>query len=75
MRHLNTLTRREREVLGLLSLGRQNKEIALVLRIAEHTVEQHLRHIYEKLGVGNRTEAGMLYWKPDDDSQHNGNPS
>lgn len=61
MRNRNTLTNREYEVLALVSNGQQNKEIALTLGIAEHTVEQHLKHIYQKLGVSNRTEAGMLF--------------
>jgi len=74
MGHLNTLTQRERQVLSLVSHGQQNKEIARALGIAEHTVEQHLKHVYQKLGVGNRTEAGLLYCGQDNDFQHNGNP-
>ena len=62
MSHLNTLTQREGEVLACVSRGQQNKEIALALGIAVHTVEQHLKHIYQKLGIGNRTEAAVLYW-------------
>ena len=74
MSRLNTLTQREHEVLALVSRGQQNKEIALALSIAVHTVEQHLKHIYQKLGIGNRTEATVLYWRQDSDFQHNGNP-
>lgn len=66
MNHLNTLTQRESEVLARVSHGQQNKEIALALGIAVHTVEQHLKHIYQKLGIGNRTEAAVLYWRKDD---------
>lgn len=57
-----SLTKREQDVLCLLSKGLQNKEIAQLLHIAEHTVEQHLRRIYQKFGVSNRTEAGII-WK------------
>lgn len=55
------LSIREKDVLSYLSKGLQNKEIAKILQIAEHTVEQHLSRIYRKLGVSNRIEASMLY--------------
>jgi DNA-binding NarL/FixJ family response regulator len=74
MGQLDTLTKREYEVLILLSHGQQNKEIALALSIAEHTVEQHLKHIYQKLGVSNRTEAGILFRSESIDLLHSGNP-
>jgi two-component system response regulator DegU len=67
MRHLNTLTQREYDVLVLVARGQHNKEIANALGIATHTVEQHLKHIYQKLAVGNRAEATMLYWRQADD--------
>ncbi len=51
------LTEREGEVLQLLAHGFQNKQIALELRISEHTVKFHVSAIYAKLGVTNRTEA------------------
>lgn len=51
------LTRREVEILHLLARGRTNKEIAADLYISPLTVRTHLEHVYEKLGVGNRTEA------------------
>lgn len=51
------LTRREGEILRLLARGRTNKEIAADLYISPLTVRTHLEHVYEKLGVGNRTEA------------------
>ena len=51
------LTDRESEVLGLLSKGLANKQIALTLGISEHTVKFHVSSIYTKLNVTNRTEA------------------
>lgn len=51
------LTERETEVLGLLSKGLANKQIAASLGISEHTVKFHVSSIYTKLNVTNRTEA------------------
>jgi DNA-binding NarL/FixJ family response regulator len=69
MMHLERLTPREHEVLSLLSEGRQNKEIADALTISEGTVESHLKHIYVKLQVNNRTEASVLYLHNRDNSE------
>ena len=54
---MNDLTAREREVLSLLVEGKTNKEIGSVLDVTGRTVEQHLTHIYRKLGVSSRSEA------------------
>jgi DNA-binding NarL/FixJ family response regulator len=51
------LTRREEEILELVSKGYANKEIAAKLGTSVETVRVHLRHIYEKLHVHSRTEA------------------
>ena len=54
---VDPLTPREREVLQLAAEGLANKQIALALRISEHTVKFHLSSLYTKLGVTSRTEA------------------
>lgn len=51
------LTDREREILQLLVEGLVKKEIAARLDISFHTVDMHLRHIYEKLRVNTATGA------------------
>lgn len=51
------LSEREQEVLGLLVQGRSYKMIAAELAISFHTVNSHIRNIYDKLHVGNCTEA------------------
>jgi ATP/maltotriose-dependent transcriptional regulator MalT len=53
------LSNREEEVLGLVSQGLTNKEIAQTLFISEATAKVHVRHILEKLGVRSRTEAAL----------------
>jgi DNA-binding NarL/FixJ family response regulator len=52
-----SLTPREIEVLGLLALGLQNKEIASRLFITERTVKFHVSSLMHKLGAENRTET------------------
>jgi two-component system, NarL family, response regulator LiaR len=54
------LTRRERQVLELIALGRSNKRIAVELEIAEKTVKTHVGHVLAKLGVSDRTQAALL---------------
>ena len=54
---LEKLTPREREVLGLLTKGYPNKEIARKLELREITIKVHLKNVYRKLGVSNRTQA------------------
>ena len=53
------LTERETEILRLLSGGYSNKEIANSLRVAEGTVKNHVSNILSKLGVRDRTRAGL----------------
>jgi two-component system NarL family response regulator len=54
------LTPREVAVLELVAKGKSNKEIGTMLTLAEGTVKTHLKRIYEKLGVGDRTEAALM---------------
>ncbi|MFF7725409.1 LuxR C-terminal-related transcriptional regulator [Streptomyces sp. NPDC008001] len=56
-RPVSPLTRREREVLGLLRTGSSNREIGARLHLASSTVEFHVRNVLAKLGVKNRTAA------------------
>jgi len=51
------LTPREREVLDLVAEGRSNREIADVLFLSERTVENHVRHVLNKLDVPSRVAA------------------
>lgn len=53
------LTAREREVLGLVEDGLNNRQIARRLDIAERTVKSHLHNIFQRLGVNHRTEAAL----------------
>jgi DNA-binding NarL/FixJ family response regulator len=53
------LTPRETEILELLTRGRSNKEISSALRISEDTVKSHLKTLFAKLGVQDRTEAAI----------------
>jgi DNA-binding CsgD family transcriptional regulator len=55
------LTRREREVLELITSGATNIRIAEQLVISEGTVKSHVKHILRKLRVGNRAEAVARY--------------
>lgn len=56
----STLTERESEVLALLSQGATNREIAGELYLSIDTVKTHVRKVFSKLGVGNRTQAALV---------------
>ena len=51
------LTLREVEILMWISRGKTNKEVGLILESSHRTVNKHLEHIFEKLGVTTRTAA------------------
>ncbi len=54
------LTRRQRDVLALISEGRSNKLIADALSMSESTVKAHVKQIIKRLHVANRTQAALL---------------
>jgi pimeloyl-ACP methyl ester carboxylesterase/DNA-binding CsgD family transcriptional regulator len=54
------LTTREREVLELIAQGRDNAQIAALLGLSEKTVRNNVSHIFDKLGVENRSQAIVL---------------
>jgi two-component system nitrate/nitrite response regulator NarL len=51
------LTRREREILALVSEGRSNRQVAELLWVTDQTVKFHLANVYRKLGVRSRFDA------------------
>jgi DNA-binding NarL/FixJ family response regulator len=57
------LSEREWEVLELVARGYTNVQIAEALLLSDSTVKFHLQNIYQKLGVGNRTEAAGYYFR------------
>jgi DNA-binding CsgD family transcriptional regulator/ArsR family metal-binding transcriptional regulator len=59
------LTHREKEVLRLLAGGETNNAISEILSISPHTVKSHVIHIFNKLGVNDRTQAAVLAAKND----------
>lgn len=54
------LTPAERNVLRMIVGGMQNKEIAFALDISENTVKTHIKNIFEKIGVSDRTSAATV---------------
>ncbi len=56
------LTQREAETLHTVALGQSPLQTAKKLGIATRTVEKHLQHIYDKLGVRTRREATAAAW-------------
>jgi len=58
---LDTLTRRERELLASLADGSTNAKLAEDLGVSVNTIKFHLRNLYEKLDVRNRAQAVALF--------------
>lgn len=61
----SALTTREVQILDLLCKGTQNKIIADRLHLSENTVKVHVRNIYKKMNVRNRTEAASRFFSKD----------
>jgi LuxR family maltose regulon positive regulatory protein len=55
--HRESLSARERKIVGLIAQGQSNKEIARALRIGPETVKSHLKSIFTKLNVQRRAQA------------------
>ncbi|MBQ2724569.1 MAG: helix-turn-helix transcriptional regulator [Clostridia bacterium] len=60
---LSVLSKREREVVDLISRGYSNGDIAKMLYISPHTVNDHTKNIYRKMGVHSRLELAALVSK------------
>jgi DNA-binding NarL/FixJ family response regulator len=56
------LTRREREVMGLIAAGLSNRQIADLLVVSQKTVKNHICRIYQRIGVHERSQA-VSRWK------------
>jgi two-component system response regulator DegU len=59
-KQISRLTKREMEVLKLVTLGLLNKEIAHKLEISEKTVKNHVSNIFKKIEVSDRTQAAVF---------------
>ena len=54
---VGALSERETEIMVLAARGCSNNQIAQELHISEATVKRHLANVYQKIGVGSRSEA------------------
>lgn len=59
--HAQTLSPQERRILGYLTQGLTNKEIAVAMNLSEKTIRNYLTSVFTKLNVSRRTEAVALY--------------
>ena len=57
---IESLTKRELEVLIQVANGMFNKEIAVILSISERTVKNHISNIFKKIEVSDRTQAAVF---------------
>lgn len=62
---IDSLTKRELEVLSEVASGMFNKEIAISLNISERTVKNHISNIFKKIDVSDRTQAAVFAIKND----------
>jgi DNA-binding CsgD family transcriptional regulator len=66
-----TLSRRQREVMALVSRGVRNAEIAERLQVSEKTVKNHINRIFRSLGAGSRVEAVLIWQRRPRDGVNN----
>src|SRR5262249_35280993 len=57
------LSPREGQILDWVSQGKTNKEVGRILELSPRTVEKHLEHIYQKIGVESRTAASAKVYE------------
>ena len=57
---IDSLTKREYEILVQIAKGKVNKDIADSLNICERTVKNHVFKIFKKIGVNDRTQAAVF---------------
>ncbi|MGZ5570082.1 MAG: response regulator transcription factor [Usitatibacter sp.] len=57
------LTPREAEVLSWVAQGKTNREVGMILGSSARTVQKHLEHVFEKIGVESRTAAILKAWQ------------
>ena len=61
---LEALTRREQDVLGLVLTGLRVPQVARALHVSPHTVKNHLRRLFDKLGVRSQAELVERFRQP-----------
>jgi len=66
LRHKLKLTCREAEILMWVARGKTNKEIGIILNSSPRTVNKHLEHVFEKLGVSTRAAAVAIALNPEE---------
>lgn len=71
-KELKNLTKREIEVLLLISKGYVNKDISNELKITERTVKNHVSSIFRKINVNDRTQAAVFAVKNSELFQNDG---
>jgi DNA-binding CsgD family transcriptional regulator len=57
------LSERQAEVLHWIARGKTNAEIAAILGVRSRTIDKHVEHIFDRLGVETRMAAGAIAWK------------
>ena len=70
-RAMAQLTRREQEVMRLVAEGMTNQEVAVKLRLSEHTIKNHIFRLYEKLGLSSRVELLLYSLSQSEENQGN----